>query len=50
LDADPLIGSITSEAADNRKATSVAGRNEARRAKGSDAGDPDDPRAQAANR
>lgn len=36
LDADPLIGSITAEAADNRKASSVAGRNAARRAKGAD--------------
>ncbi len=50
LDADPLIGSITSEAADNRKASSVAGRNAARRAKGADEGDLDDPGAQVAQR
>ncbi len=33
LDADPLIGSIKDETQDNRKATSVAGRNAARREK-----------------
>jgi hypothetical protein len=31
LDDDPLIGAITSETADNRKAVSIAGRNAARR-------------------
>lgn len=50
LDADPLIGSITSEAADNRKASSVAGRNEARRAKGADEGHLHDSNAQVAER
>jgi hypothetical protein len=39
LDEDPLIGAIKSETADNRTATSVAGRNAARRARG--AGDPE---------
>ncbi|KPF63675.1 hypothetical protein [Porphyrobacter sp. AAP60] len=33
LDEDPLIGSIKSETAENRKATSMAGRNAARRAR-----------------
>ena len=33
LDDDPLIGSIKSETAENRKATSMAGRNAARRAR-----------------
>ncbi len=33
LDDDPLIGSIHSETAENRKATSMAGRNAARRAR-----------------
>ena len=50
LDADPLIGSITAEAADNRKASSVAGRNAARRAKGSDEGHLPSPGAQVAER
>jgi hypothetical protein len=33
LDADPLIGAIKAETEGNRKATSVSGRNAARRAK-----------------
>ena len=33
LDADPLIGAIKTETEGNRKATSVSGRNAARRAK-----------------
>lgn len=33
LDDDPLISSITSETAENRKATSMVGRNAARRAR-----------------
>lgn len=33
LDADPLIGDIKAETSVHRKATSIAGRNEARRAK-----------------
>lgn len=34
LDEDPLIGSIEAEAASNRKAASVSGRNAARRSRG----------------
>ena len=48
LDADPLIGAIQSETADNRMATSTAGRNAARRARGAqdgDSGAPGDARA-----
>lgn len=37
LDSDPLIEEITAEAASNRKATSAAGRNAARRARADDA-------------
>jgi hypothetical protein len=33
LDSDPLIGALKDETADNRKATSSAGRNAARRAR-----------------
>lgn len=33
LDEDPLISSIKSETADNRKATSISGRNAARRSR-----------------
>lgn len=53
LDNDPLIGQLKGEAADNRKATSSAGRNAARRTRGSgDEGDPAPakPRAQRAKR
>ncbi len=41
LDSDPLIGQMKGEAADNRKATSIAGRNAARR--GRESGDESDP-------
>lgn len=34
LDADPLIEQIKAEAMENRKATTIAGRNAARRARG----------------
>lgn len=36
LDADPLIEQIKAEAMENRKATTIAGRNAARRARGAD--------------
>lgn len=36
LDSDPLIEQIKAEAQENRKATSIAGRNAARRARGAD--------------
>jgi hypothetical protein len=40
LDHDPLIGALQDETADNRKATSIAGRNAARRQRsGGDGGD-----------
>lgn len=50
LDADPLIEQITAETANNRKATSIAGRNKARRARSRDESDPDNPGTQAAER
>ncbi len=43
LDEDPLIGSIKDETQANRKATSVAGRNAARRER--DGGEEADPRS-----
>lgn len=51
LDADPLIGQLKKDTADNRMAASPAGRNAARRAKagGQDDGD-GNPRAQVAER
>lgn len=52
LDADPLIGQLKKDTADNRMAASTAGRNAARRARGSapeSAGD-ESPRAQKAER
>ena len=51
LDADPLIGQLKKDTADNRMAASSAGRNAARRAKagGRDDGD-ENPRAQVAER
>lgn len=44
LDADPLIEDLKSEAEGNRKATSIAGRNAARRAQ-ADGEVQDDPRS-----
>lgn len=51
LDADPLIGQLKKDTADNRMAASTASRNAARRAKagGTDGGD-DNTRAQVAER
>lgn len=52
LDADPLIGQLKQEIADNRKAASAAGRSAARRARGlapESTGD-GNPRAQVAKR
>lgn len=41
LDVDPLISELEAETASNRKATSVSGRNAARRAKAAGAGEID---------
>lgn len=51
LDADPLIGQLKKDTADNRMAASTAGRNAARRARGTaPESDRDETRAQAAER
>ncbi|MFN4020832.1 MAG: hypothetical protein ACK4IC_09980 [Erythrobacter sp.] len=52
LDADPLIGQLKQEIADNRKAAGAAGRNAARRARGTAPESTGDvsPRAQVAKR
>jgi hypothetical protein len=51
LDADPLIGQLKKDTADNRMAASSAGRNAARRAKAGGQDDEDGaPRAQAGER
>jgi hypothetical protein len=42
VDADPLLGQMKSEAAENRMAASAAGRNAARRARGSAGADAED--------
>jgi hypothetical protein len=51
LDADPLLGQLKADTAENRKAASTAGRNAARRERvKDDAGKDADTRAQAAER
>ena len=44
VDADPLLGQMKSEAAENRMAASTAGRNAARRARASAGADVEDTR------